>query len=115
MNFDKALQAHASWKMKLSGYIMKPDQSLKVEEIAPDNLCELGIWIHENTDKYKSLPEYVELKTCHAKFHKCAADVVQRADNGEDLSGELTLGGKSDYATLSSDIVRVIMALRSKI
>jgi hypothetical protein len=115
MDFDEAIKAHASWKIKLSTYIRNPNGSLKSIDIKPDNKCSLGKWIQESSSKHGSVSEYKELKLCHSKFHICAADIVDRADNGENLTDQIALGGKSDYNKLSRDIVKIIMALRKKI
>lgn len=115
MNFDEAIQAHASWKIKLSNYIRNPNGSLKSSDIRPDNMCFLGKWIQESNLKHGSVSEYKDLKLCHSKFHICAANIVDRADKGEVLTDEIALGGKSDYNKLSRDIVKIIMALRKKI
>lgn len=114
MNFDDAIKAHSSWKMKLQAYIAKPDGSLKVADISPDNKCSLGQWIHGEGAKHSALPEYQELKAVHAEFHKAAADVVKRADAGEKVTEEVMLGGKSKYAEVSTKVVSLIMKMKAK-
>ena len=114
MNFDDAIKAHSAWKMKLSTYIAKPDGSLKVVEIEPDNKCALGQWIYGEGAKHSALPEYGTLKSEHTKFHKCAAAVVKKADAGQNVTEEVTLGGKSEFAQASSAVVSAIMKMKSK-
>jgi hypothetical protein len=114
MDFDEAIKAHSSWKMKLSTYLRKPDGSLKVSEIQVDNKCALGQWIYGEGAKYSSLPEYATLKQEHAKFHKAAAQVVYKADSGQDTSEETALGTKSEFTSASSAVVSAIMAIRRK-
>lgn len=115
MNFDDAIKAHAQWKIKLSLYIKKPDGSLVANEIAKDNLCELGKWIHESMNKYSSNDVFNRLKETHSNFHKCAAQIVTDADHGKNRSEETALGSNSEYATLSTDIVQDIMNMRKEI
>lgn len=115
MNFDDAIRAHAAWKMRLSNYIRNPDGTLNPAEVAPDNQCSLGQWIYENLTQYGTMSEFNELKTIHANFHRCAADIVERADKGENLSDEVALGTNSQYASLSADVVSHIMALKKKV
>lgn len=115
MNFDDAVKAHSAWKMKLSGYIRNPDGSLDPKAIQPDNLCDLGKWIYQSASDHADLEEYKKLKECHAKFHKCAADIVTRADKGEKLTDEIALGSNSDYAKLSLEVVGLIMTMKKKV
>lgn len=114
MNFDEAIRAHSDWKMKLRTYLRNPDGSLKSVEIAPDNKCALGQWIHGEGTKWSSLPEYETLKTEHAKFHKEAAQIVTKADSGQNITEEIALGGSSGFATASSSVVSAIMKMKTK-
>lgn len=114
MDFDEAIKAHSAWKMKLSTYLKKPDGSLKASDIQADNKCSLGQWIHGEGEKWSFLPEYSKLKTEHAKFHKAAAQVINKADSGQDTTEETALGAKSEFALASTAIVTAIMAIRKK-
>ena len=115
MNFDEAIAAHSSWKMKLSRYLRNPDGSLKASDIQPDNNCELGKWIYSEGKKHSSVPEFSTLKTEHAHFHKAAAEIVTKADSGQNVTEEVALGGTSEFATRSSNVVRAIMTLKKKL
>jgi len=114
MDFDEAIKAHGAWKFKLAGYLRNPDGSLKVGDIQVDNKCQLGQWIYGEGAKYSSFPEYQKLRTEHARFHKAAASVVQKADSGQDTSEETALGGKSDFSSASSAVVAAIMEMKRK-
>lgn len=114
MDFDAAIKAHSDWKMKLSTYLRKPDGSLKVAEVCLDNKCPLGQWIHGEGSKWSTLPEYSLLKTEHAKFHKCAGDIIKKADSGENTSEDIALGSKSEFATASTNVVLAIMKMKTK-
>ncbi|GIL16977.1 MAG: hypothetical protein BroJett040_07280 [Oligoflexia bacterium] len=115
MNFDEAVKAHSEWKTKLSHYIRKPDGSLKAADVGVDNKCTLGQWIYGEGSAHSSLPEYGTLKAEHAKFHKCAASIITRADKGENVTEEVMLGSKSEYAACSSHVVAAIMAMKAKV
>lgn len=114
MDFDEAIKAHSSWKLKLSSYLRKPDGSLKVSEVQVDNKCQLGQWIYGEGMKYSSLPEYQTLKNEHTKFHKAAANVVMKADSGQNVSEETAIGGTSDFSVASSTVVSAIMSMKRK-
>jgi hypothetical protein len=113
MDFNEAVKAHSQWKFKLARYISNPDGSLKVSGIEPDNKCELGTWVHASGVKYAAHPEFQELKAEHAKFHKCAASIVSRADKGEKLEDELNLGGTSEYSVQSAAVIKLIMKMKT--
>lgn len=114
MDFDGAIKAHSAWKLKLSAYLRNPDGSLKADEIQQDNKCELGKWIYGEGAKFSNLPEFIALKKDHARFHKCAAEVVKKADSGAKVSDEVALGAKSDFANASDAIVGALMTMRRK-
>jgi methyl-accepting chemotaxis protein len=115
MDFDHAIAAHASWKAKLAKYLKSPDHSLQPAEIALDNQCELGKWIAGEGKKFANLEEYRTVKSNHARFHRVASNIVQRANAGEQVAEEIALGTKSDFASASSAVVRAIMALKMKV
>ena len=100
MEFDQAIAAHASWKSKLSKYLANPDGSLQPTEIAKDDRCELGKWIAGEGKKFANLPEYAIVKSDHARFHKVAAGIVQRANEGQRVSEEVVLGAKANLLRL---------------
>src|SRR6266704_4374696 len=101
MNFDEAVVAHSAWKRKLTAYLAKPDKSIDPARLEKDNNCELGKWIESQQAVYASNKTFGELRKKHADFHRAAADVVRRADAGQSVSAEVTLGGKSVYANCS--------------
>ncbi len=114
MDFDSAIKAHTSWKMKLSGYIAKPDGSIRQAELADHRGCELGKWLHGGGTKFAALPEYATLKNEHARFHLAAGDVVRKADAGQRVSEQIALGSNSPYASASEAVVRALMAMKLK-
>ena len=115
MNFDDAIQAHAAWKIKLAVYLKKADGTIKPAEIGVDNKCPLGQWLHSDAKKFSSLPAYQTLMTEHARFHRAAGKVVEQANAGQQLSAEATLGGNSEFATASLNVVKAIKNLKGKV
>ena len=115
MDFDHAISAHSNWKGKLRAYLAKPDRSLSSSEIAQDNKCDLGKWIHGEGAAHANLPEFQTLRSEHAHFHKAAAEVVRKADAGQNMTEETALGSKSEFATASSNVVNAIMGIKAKV
>jgi hypothetical protein len=50
----------------------------------------------------------------HTRFHKAAAEIVRRADCGEDVSGEFALGVGSEFSLASSAVVLALMDMKRR-
>jgi hypothetical protein len=114
MDFDTAIRAHSDWKMKLSAYLRSPNGALKVADVQVDNMCALGKWIYGDGAKFKDMSEYQKLKTEHARFHQAAADVVRKADAGQNTNEDTAIGGQSEFARASVQVVTAILAMKTK-
>lgn len=114
MNLDDAIKVHTDWKIKLQAYLRKPDGSLEPAKVRLDNACKLGQWLYGEAKKYSSLPEYDILIKEHARFHRAAASVVEKAHKGQDVSAESALGGDSEFASASRNLVNAVMAAKRK-
>jgi hypothetical protein len=77
MDLDKAVQAHAEWKIKLRAAIAKREL-VDAKQIGVDNQCALGKWLHGDAKAmYGKLPAYAECVARHAAFHAAAGQVAQ--------------------------------------
>jgi len=114
MDFDEAIKAHSGWKMKLAAYLAKPDGSLKAATVEPDNNCALGKWIYAEGARLSAQPEFITLKAEHARFHKCAAAVIRKADTGQKVAEEIAVGANSDFGKASSAVVFALMTMKRK-
>ena len=115
MDFDGAVIAHSRWKMKLKSYLSKPDHSLDPLEVAADNKCELGQWLHGEGRRYSNLPEYAKLVSDHARLHKAAAVIVEKANNGQSVAEETAVGANSEFTNASTDIVLSLKAMKERV
>lgn len=114
MNFSEAIAVHSQWKTKLSSYLAHPDHSLNPREVALSDKCALGQWIAGEGHKYAKLPEFAKLTEEHARFHKAAADIIIKADRGQNVSGEVALGAHSEFGDASTGVVKAIMEMERK-
>ncbi len=114
MNFDDVVVRHSAWKRKLHGYIAHPDQSLNAREVAADDRCKTGKWLRGEGRRYSVHPEYAKLVAEHARFHRAAAEIVGRANNGEDVSGEFVLGVGSEFSLASAAVVLALMDMKRR-
>ncbi len=109
MDFRRAIDAHVQWKSKLAAYIAKPDGSLHAATVARDDQCELGKWLHGEGQKFAAKAEFQKLVADHARFHRAAGDIIRKADSGEKVNEEISLGGKSEYSAASGSVVTALM------
>lgn len=114
MTFDDAVNCHSEWKRKLQAYVSNADGSRNVEEVGSNNKCKLGRWIRGDGRKYAGLPEFAKLIAEHTRFHKAAADIVRRADRGQDVSFEFAVGAGSEFSLASSAVVLALMDMKRK-
>jgi hypothetical protein len=114
MNLDDAIQTHAAWKIKLTGYLRKCDGSLNPAEVGADNRCALGQWLYGEGKQFASLAEYRTVVTEHARFHRAAAAIVEKANEGQNVSADAALGADSEYAAASKAAVKAITELKRK-
>jgi hypothetical protein len=111
MNFAGAVAAHIDWKARLKAYIIKNDGSLLSATVAADNQCELGRWIYSEGARLMALPGFEALKREHAKFHRCAADIVAAANAGHLDRALALLEGDTEYSRASTTVVAAIVRL----
>ncbi|MCB1906375.1 MAG: CZB domain-containing protein [Rhodocyclaceae bacterium] len=111
-DFDRIIQAHMQWKVRLRDYIDGKGGRLDAGEVERDDKCELGCWIHGNGQKFAKDACFGRLRETHARFHKCAARIVRLHDRGERGKAESALG--EDFPRLASSIVQEIRELRQR-
>jgi hypothetical protein len=115
MDFNEAIQAHASWKMKLKLYLNQPDGSIDASKLEKDDACVLGCWLHgEESSKYRKEPKFNDLIREHKTFHKAAADIVRKKHKGEDISEEVALGATSEFSKSSAHVIDILMDFKRK-
>lgn len=109
---DDAIKAHTNWKMTLTNYVRTPDRSLKADVVGDFHKCDLGHWIDGEGTQFQNRQQFRDLKEAHECFHKSAADVIRRADAGENVNSEVALGGTSQYAQCSAKVISLLMAMK---
>ncbi|MBF0361918.1 MAG: CZB domain-containing protein [Oligoflexia bacterium] len=115
MNFDEAINTHIAWKKKLRDFILNRVGAYDVNVVCQDNLCEFGKWLYvEGGRKYASFPKFNELISVHAKFHKLAADILIKAQEGKKEEALKMLEEKSDYSQCSSKCIMLIEKIKLK-
>ena len=110
--FFLAIEAHTKWKIRLQRHLDGTSQEvLDPAVICKDDQCVLGKWIYGDGRGFSSLAHYEELRTTHAEFHKCAAEIVRKTDAGK--KGEATALFQTHYSDLSRDITRHLVKMNT--
>lgn len=105
LDFVAAIEAHRAWKERLSDYVIgTSNEILDHSIICRDDQCALGKWIYGPGITFTGhLPMFHQLKAHHAKFHICAAqivDLVQR--NQKEQAANTLLEG--EFSKSSRDV-----------
>jgi methyl-accepting chemotaxis protein len=114
MDLDKALQAHAEWKLKLRTAIQKKDQ-LDAMSISSDNACPLGKWLHsEAKAAYSGLASYGACVDKHAAFHREAGKVATAINGAKYAEAEAMLASGTPYGNASNAVGMAVLGLRKE-
>jgi hypothetical protein len=112
MDLDKAIAAHADWKVKLRMAIQNRE-TLDVGQIAADDRCALGQWLHgDGRTMFGGKAEYVECVSKHAAFHAAAGAVASRINTGRYEEASAMLGPDSVYTQASTQVGTAIHRLK---
>lgn len=113
---ENAVQAHTRWKTRLRAALDGAGEKLDPAVVGRDNACDLGKWIHgEGGEQYSDMKAFGELKTAHAKFHRCAAEIVRKNEAGDKKAAEKLLGPDGEFAAASSVTIRAIKRLEKEL
>ena len=107
-DFDKAIEAHRQWKVKLRKAIAEHEK-LDSDKICRDDQCPLGQWIHgPGGAQWGSRPTFVDLMTKHAEFHEAAGSVAKRINAGQYAQAEKLIGSGSHFAQISTEVATIL-------
>lgn len=112
---EDAVAAHTKWRTRLRQVLDGHGEKLDPEVVAKDNVCDLGKWIHGDGTQYANLPEFRQLKEHHAKFHRCACEVLKKHMSGDKQSAENMLGSNGNFSNASGETVTAIRRLQKAV
>ena len=112
MDLDKAIGAHADWKIKLRR-ALDEHETLDAERLSADCHCELGQWLHgPGRVALGSNPTFLSCVEAHRDFH-AAAGAVARKINAKDYAAataQLDIG--SAFANASTAVAVAVRRLK---
>lgn len=102
---------HAMWITRLREHVYG---SLRLEPAAVgrSDSCALARWLAAEEPNMGHLPDYWRCLALHARWHNCAARVVDLASHGRRLEAELALAPGGQLRCLSSELVSTFARLR---
>ena len=107
-DFDQAIEAHRSWKVKLRK-ALAGQESIDADTACRDDACTLGRWLHgAGGQRWGSRPLFTELIERHAQFHQVAGNVARRAQPGRAVDPEPLIGPGSAFSQVSNDVVSLL-------
>jgi hypothetical protein len=116
LSFDDVIEAHERWKERLLSIVEGTSQeltSLDIENVRRDDKCALGGWIHGIAkDKFSKDGNYLELRDEHARFHICAADVIEHVEKRRPAYTKTIIEG--EFSRRSRKVVGLLEILRGK-
>lgn len=107
LNMKDAIDAHVAWKAKLEAQIGGNADKLEIGQVASDDRCVLGNWIHDHGKQhFGTLPEFADLMRDHAQFHLTAGKILMEVHDGKAEDAHRMLHGNefrhaSDMVQLS--------------
>ena len=103
---DKALEAHAAWKVRLHEAIESGKSESTVTIIADDNKCAFGKWLYGKsiTEEEKATEEYKQIVILHAQFHKVAAKIASLALAGMKTEAMRMMDHGKEYTLASGQL-----------
>lgn len=68
--------------------------ALNSASVGSADQCALGQWLKTEAAEEEGTPAYDDLLTSHAEFHRWAAEIVKRVENGEDVGAMMAAEGQ---------------------
>ena len=107
-DFDKAIEAHRQWKVRLRKAIAERS-SLDADTLCRDDRCPLGQWLHGNGGRrWGSAPGFTALLERHAEFHNAAGQVARQINAGAVEQAERLIGAGSRFAQVSTEVCTLL-------
>ena len=110
MNWMEIIGAHVMWKQRLTAFLAgSSTETLDPKVVQLDNRCALGQWIYGGGQSMAALPQFEEVRSLHAQFHRYAADVIEHHLAGNTAAAEELLQG--EYSRLSEKLKHRLLGL----
>lgn len=114
LNMKDAIDAHIAWKTKLAEQISGNADMIEVGQVAADDRCALGTWLHGPCKSLcGKLPEYADLVREHAQFHLIAGNILMETRHGN-TGKALEMLNSGDFRHASDTVQLSLVRLYAK-
>lgn len=102
---------HARWITRLREHVYG---SLRLDPatVGRADSCAFAGWLRDSEPHMRDVPDYWRCVALHARWHDCAARVVDLANQGRKLEAELALAPGGQLRCLSAELVTTFARLR---
>jgi methyl-accepting chemotaxis protein len=101
-----AIAAHQAWKGRLLAVLDgQSKETMDPDQVCKDNICTLGVWLH-GPEAPRHKQAYTPLVESHRSFHKCACQVLRKAQSGANAEARTLVEG--ELTGLTREVVRLL-------
>ena len=111
LDFAGAISAHGKWRQRLLDFVAGNSEQLDPAVVGRDDQCALGCWIHGDGRALRGNGQYVDLKTEHAAFHRCAAEVILMQMTGDAAGAREQIVG--EFTNRSKRVIGLLGGMRA--
>lgn len=89
IDFSVARFKHLNWVFRIRCFLDKKEM-LTLEQAISHKHCDLGLWLHskEVQEKYKIVPEFMELDTVHQNLHSLVKQIIELKEDEQEKQAE---------------------------
>jgi hypothetical protein len=102
---------HARWITRLREHLYG-SLRLNPATVGRADSCTFARWLRNAEPHMRHVPDYWRCLALHARWHDCAARVVDLANQGRRLEAELTMAPGGQLRCLSAELVSTFARLR---
>jgi len=104
-----AIGVHGLWKNRIRQAINQGTSEWDPKFVAPCGNCDFGKWLDGFEGSQKG-DDYKVVYDLHSQFHTEAARVLEMALSGAKTDAEAAIASGSDYANLTLNLTKAMMA-----
>ncbi len=111
LDFTRVKMAHASWRMKLRGFL-DGRENFQADKLASHRDCELGKWLYaDGAEAYGQVPEFQQLENTHKEMHGAVREVVELKHAGKASEAERRFSG---VCTAADEVIALLTRLETQ-
>jgi methyl-accepting chemotaxis protein len=115
---DKAIAAHGTWKRRLKSAMDSGQSDVAPQVVAADNNCDFGKWLYSDGTRLSATAkgaDFDAVKKLHAEFHRCAADALSKALNGDRQGCDCDMGLTGRFTDASAKLTGAMMSWKRRV